>query len=167
MEVLLISERTIKEINHLSQQCFWLNRVVDRAVSVLSVGFSCSKASEILHEGLAHKYPLLADDVNSILDMYNEGIVYLETRRDDRDYEDLSEIFQTILDENIRLYDLARSVYKVANEEGDFNVSAHMSEFMRKLNKFMNQVILLRDKAVLMNNDPAMFDFAIPTFFVL
>ena len=42
-----------------------------------------------------------------------------------------------------------------------------MSEFMRKLNKFMNQVILLRDKAVLMNNDPAMFDFAIPTFFIL
>ena len=167
MEVLLISERTIKEINHLSQQCFWLNRVVDRAVSELNTGFSCSNASEILHEGLAHEYPLLADDVNSILDIYNEGIVYLETGKDDREYEQLSEIFQTILDENIRLYDLARSVYRVANEEEDFNVSAHMSEFMRKLNKFMNQIILLRDKAVLMNNDPAMFDFAIPTFFVL
>lgn len=167
MEVLLISERTIKEIKLFSQQCFWINRVIDRAVSELSTGFSCSKASEILHEGLAHKYPLLADDVNSILDMYNESIVYLETGKDDRDYESLSEIFQTILDENIKLYDMARNVYRVANEEGDFNVSSHMSEFMIKFNTFMNQVILLRDKAVLMDDNPAMFDFAIPTFFVL
>lgn len=164
---MLISERTIKEINLLSQQCFWLNRVVDRAVSVLSVGFSCSKASEILHEGLAHEYPLLADYVNSILDMYNESIVYLETGKDDREYESLSEIFQTVLDENIRLYDMARNVYRVANEEGDFNVSSHMSEFMTRFNTFMSQMILLRDKAVLMNDNPAMFDFAIPTFFVL
>ena len=167
MEVLLISERTIKEIKLFSQQCFWITRVVDRAVSELSTGFSCSKASEILHEGLAHEYPLLADYVNSILDMYNESIVYLETGKDDRDYESLSEIFQTILDENIRLYDMARNVYRVANEEGDFNVSSHMSEFMIKFNTFMSQVILLRDKAVLMNDNPAMFDFAIPTFFVL
>ena len=167
MESLLISERTIKEIKLFSQQCFWITRVVDRAVSELSTGFSCSKASEILHEGLAHEYPLLADYVNSILDMYNESIVYLETGKDDRDYESLSEIFQTILDENIRLYDMARNVYRVANEEGDFNVSSHMSEFMIKFNTFMSQVILLRDKAVLMNDNPAMFDFAIPTFFVL
>lgn len=44
------------------------------ATSVLSVKFGLTKASQIIHERLAHKYPLLADDVNEILDMYNEYI---------------------------------------------------------------------------------------------
>lgn len=167
MKVLLISERTIKELNLLSQQCFWINRVIDRAVSVLGVTFVCSNASQILHEGLAHKYPLLADNVNSILEMYNEDVVYLDTPKDDREYESLSDIFQSILDENIKLYELIKSVHKVAKEEDDYNVCSHMSNFMRTINEYMAQVILLRDKAVQMNDNPALFDFSISTFFTL
>lgn len=164
---MLISEKTIFAINDLSRQCFWINRVVDRAVSILSTDFACSQASKILHEGLAHKYPLLADKVNEILEKLSEDIVYLETPKDDRVYDDLTAIFQSILDENVVLYERTKKVYDVAIQEGDIHVVSHILEVMEDITNFLAQTSLLRDKAEQMNDEPAMFDLTIPTFFTL
>lgn len=164
---MLINNATIKEINLLSQQCFWLNRVIDRATSVLSVKFGLTKASQIIHERLAHKYPLLADDVNEILDMYNEYIDYLETPANVVDYEDVVELFQVILDENIKLYEMLKNAIFVARQEGDLNVESHLLSFSNILNKYIAQCVTLRDKADLMKDDLAMFDLSIPKFFTL
>ena len=164
---MLINERTIKEINLVSQQCFWLNRVVDRAVSVLGVKFGMPITSKILHQGLAHKYPLLADSVNEILDMYNELVDYLETPTDTRDYEDIVELFQTILDENIKLYDVTRSAIFVSRETRDVNVETHLLDFLEDVNKYVAQTITLRDKAVSLKDNVEMYELLIDKIFTL
>ena len=164
---MLINERTIKEINLVSQQSFWLNRVVDRAVSVLGVKFGMPITSKILHQGLAHKYPLLADSVNEILDMYNELVDYLETPADTRDYEDIVELFQTILDENIKLYDMTRSAIFVSRETRDVNVETHLLDFLEDVNEYIAQTITLRDKAVSFKDNVEMYELLIDKIFTL
>ena len=164
---MLINERTIKEINLVSQQCFWLNRVVDRAVSVLGVKFGMPITSKILHQGLAHKYPLLADSVNEILDMYNELVDYLDTPADTRDYEDIVELFQTILDENIKLYDMTRSAIFVSRETRDVNVETHLLDFLEDINEYIAQTITLRDKAVSLKDNVEMYELLIDKIFTL
>lgn len=164
---MLINERTIKEINLVSQQCFWLNRVVDRAVSVLGVKFGMPITSKILHQGLAHKYPLLADNVNEILDMYNELVDYLDTPADTRDYEDIVELFQIILDENIKLYDMTRSAIFVSRETRDVNVEAHLLDFLEDVNEYIAQTITLRDKAVSLKDNVEMYELLIDKIFTL
>lgn len=164
---MLISKETIKEINLVSQQCFWLNRVVDRAVSVLGVTFGMPLTSKILHQGLAHKYPLLADSVNEILDMYNELVDYLETPADTRDYEDIVELFQTILNENIKLYDMIGNAIFVSREMKDFNVEAHLLDFLEDVNEYIAQAITLRDKAVSLKDNVEMYELLIDKIFTL
>lgn len=164
---MLINERTIKEINLVSQQCFWLNRVVDRAVSVLGVTFGMPITSKILHQGLAHKYPLLADNVNEILDMYNELVDYLETPADTRDYEDIVELFQVILEENIKLYDMTRNAIFVSREMKDFNVETHLLDFLEDVNEYVAQVITLRDKALSLKDNVEMYELLIDKIFTL
>ena len=164
---MLINERTIKEINLVSQQCFWLNRVVDRAVSVLGVKFGMPITSKILHQGLAHKYPLLADNVNEILDMYNELVDYLDTPADTRDYEDIVELFQTILDENIKLYDMTRNAIFVSRETRDVNVETHLLDFLEDVNEYIAQTITLRDKAVSLKDNVEMYELLIDKIFTL
>ena len=164
---MLINDRTIKEINLISQQCFWLNRVVDRAVSVLGVKFGMPITSKILHQGLAHKYPLLADNVNEILDMYNELVDYLDTPADTRDYEDIVELFQTILDENIKLYDMTRNAIFVSRETRDVNVETHLLDFLEDVNEYIAQTITLRDKAVSLKDNVEMYELLIDKIFTL
>jgi len=164
---MLIDNRTIKEINLISQQCFWLNRVTDRAVSVLSIKFGMPITANIIHQKLAHKYPLLADDVNEILDMFNEYTDYLETPADVRDYEDIVELFQSILDENIKLYDMVRNAIFVCRETTDVNVETHLLDFLEDVNEYVAQTITLRDKAVSLKDNVEMYELLINKIFTL
>lgn len=164
---MLINDRTIKEINLISQQCFWLNRVLDRAVSVLDSDFGMVHTSAILHEGLAHKYPILADEINKSLSMFGEKISYLETPEDSRDYDDIVSIFQTILDENILLYEALKKCLLVVREVSDFNVEYIVLEFIGEVNKYVAQAITLRDKAVSLKDNVEMYEILIDKIFTL
>jgi hypothetical protein len=157
----------MKEINLISQQCFWINRVIDRAVSVLESDFSLTVAPKLLHGGFAHKYPILADSVNEILPMFGEKIDYLETPADVSEYEDIVAVFQSILDENIKLYQLLKNAIVLSRQEYDINTETHLLLFTNEFNKYMAQCITLRDKADLMKDNLAMFDLSIPQFFTL
>ncbi|MEI6296322.1 MAG: hypothetical protein WCO84_01575 [bacterium] len=161
-----ISKVTIDKAFLVSQQAFQMNRILDRIVSVLSVDFAASQASNILHLKYAHFYPApLADFGNEILDMWNEKVDYLVTEENKAEYDNILEIFQKILDENLKLYDLVKDVIYTAFQEGDMNVFSHFLKYMDMLNKAIAQSILLRDKAVLMNDNVALFDFSFPSFF--
>ncbi len=166
MNVLKISQKTIDAIYLAGQQSFKMNRVLDRCVSVLSVDFVCSQASEILHKRYAHFYPApFADYGNEILDKWNEKIKYLVTPEDSYDYASITEMFQRILDENLVLYELLKQVMYTAFNEGDLNVFSHYETQMRTFNDLMSQSILMRDKAVQFEDNIPMFDFAFPSFF--
>lgn len=161
----LLSDETKEAIEVVSKQCFQLNRFWDRAVSVLNVDFSMPRTSEILHKNLAHKFPLLADDVNSILDKYNIKIDYAQTDADSSEYSSITDLFRQGLREILKLRLLAMEAKDVMVTNGDGDAAPQMDAFLVKLSDYIAQCITLKDKAVSYNGDAARFDRDIDKFF--
>lgn len=145
---MLISKQTSDALDVLLGAFFDLNRTTDRMVSVMQNKFSMPKASSVIHHHIAHLYPLLADKCSEIKDRYNMTSVYPETHRDARDYENMKDMFETLLKENVNVYELIKLTYKVAEENGDFNVGADLIDIMRLFSEVVGQIYTLRDKGV-------------------
>jgi hypothetical protein len=56
---------------------------------------------------------------------------------------------------------------KVAVENNDYLVVVELNEMLRKVNKIVEQIILIRDKAELYGDNYTAFDQDIPSFFYL
>lgn len=134
-------------IYRLSQASFQLNRTWDNFLGYSNVMWAFSHFSSIYHHGLAHLYPLVADLFNDILLRYNEVPHYLETRADLRTYESMIEFFETNLAEHEEFYSMLSDAIDIADENGDKNVAKDLGHLQRMWNRFMEQAMLLRDKA--------------------
>lgn len=165
---LLISEETNEMLDKLVQQGFILNRIWDRGLSVLNVKYAMNNFEKIFHEGFAHLFPIAwSDTISNIQSMYNVTTKYLPTPLDDSDYNSPREFFYKNLKYHEETYNILVQAMKVANEHGDYNVSKELGSFMRTFNKFMEQSILLVDKAnAVKNDDWFTFDYMCDKFFV-
>ena len=150
---MLISEKTSLALDELVGAYFDLNRSFDRAVSILQNKFSMPNAAIIIHHKLAHLFPLMADKVTEIKDLYNLETIYPETHRDSRDYMDLKNMMDTLLKEVSDCYSIIKLVNEVATENKDYNVQAELVRLMNYHSLIMGQVITLRDKAEQMPTD--------------
>lgn len=166
--VVLISEQTEEKINLLIQAMFNHNRSWDRFIAVAQVDWAMDNFTKVFHDGLAHTYLGLVDLLGDILLRYNIAPKYYETKRDTRTYSGMLDFFETNLNEHIETYELIKSAIQTAVDNGDFNVEADLKQFLRIWNKFMNQAILLRDKAqVYGEGNKAMFDGFAEQFYSL
>ena len=165
---MLISEATEKKVNLLIQAMFNHNRSWDRFIAVAQVDWAMDNFTKVFHDGLAHTYLGLVDLLGDILLRYNIAPKYYETKRDTRTYSGMLDFFETNLNEHIETYELIKSAIQTAVDNGDFNVEADLKQFLRIWNKFMNQAILLRDKAqVYGEENKAMFDGFAEQFYAL
>jgi len=145
---MLISKETSDALDILLGAYFDLNRTFDRAVSIMLNTWAMPNASGIIHQNLAHLFPILGDKVTEIKDNYNLTSVYPETHRDGREYADLEEMMTTLVNEMADVYDIIKQVYQIAKDNGDFMVNAELIDIMNKHSKVIGQVITLKDKAV-------------------
>lgn len=165
---MLISEATEEKVNLLIQAMFNHNRSWDRFMAVAQVDWAMDNFTKVFHDGLAHIYLGLVDLLGDILLRYNIAPKYYETKRDTRTYSGMLDFFETNLNEHIETYELIKSAIQTAVDNGDFNVEANLKQFLRIWNKFMNQAILLRDKAqVYGEENKAMFDGFAEQFYAL
>ena len=165
---MLISEATEEKVNLLIQAMFNHNRSWDRFMAVAQVDWAMDNFTKVFHDGLAHIYLGLVDLLGDILLRYNIAPKYYETKRDTRTYSGMLDFFETNLNEHIETYELIKSAIQTAVDNGDFNVEADLKQFLRIWNKFMNQAILLRDKAqVYGEENKAMFDGFCEQFYIL
>ena len=142
-----ISDKTSEALDLLIGKAFDLNRSFDRAVSIMQNKWCMPNASYIIHHNLAHLFPLLADVISGFKDNWNLTTVYPETHKDDRDYSNLSVMMTILMDEVLDFYEMIKMVYKVAEEENDFNVMAMLIDFMNKISIIVSQMYTLKDKA--------------------
>lgn len=156
-----LSNKTSEALDIVVGVMFDLNRTFDRAVSIMQNKWSMPQAADIVHHNLAHTFPLLADDISGFKDAYNLTTVYPETHRDARDYNDLLDMMNTLLDEVGSAYEVIKQTYYIAKEEQDFNANSMLQEFMRKFTIIISQIIQLRDKAEQMPTDYDAYDFHI------
>lgn len=164
---MLISEDTIEKINLLIQAMFNHNRTLDRFLGYADVKWALSTFNKVYHQNYAHLMPLLADELADILLKYNIAPKYYETKEDVREYPSLLDFFNVNLNEHIETYNLIKEAINTAVINGDFNVESDLKQFLRIWNNFMNQAIILRDKAKIYRDDMAMFDGFCDQFYIL
>lgn len=165
---MLITEETQEKLNLLIQRFFQHNRSWDNFLGFSNVEWALSNFSAVFHHGLAHLYPLLADMVADIELRYNIIPKYYTTEKDTRVYGSMLDFFNTNINEHIETYELIKSAIDTATVNGDLNVEADLKHLLRIFNRFMEQSILLRDKAqVYGENNKAMFDGFAEQFYVL
>lgn len=167
MENQFISLATIEMLNRLVQRMFLHNRILDRGLSVLNVEFVMHNFESIYHSGMAHKYPLLADSISSILTDYNITTKYYDTPSDESGYTTPLDFFDKNLELHSSTYSLIKEAIDTSVENGDINVESELKNFMRTFNKYIAQSILLKDKAKSFGNNYALFDAFAEQFYIL
>lgn len=98
---------------------------------------------------------------------YNIAPKYYETKRDTRDYVSILEFFEINLKEHEETYNLIKEAINTAVVNGDLNVETDLKQLLRIWNKFMEQAILLRDKAEVYKDNVALFDGFAEQFYIL
>jgi ferritin len=149
----LISETINESLNELVGQFFEGNRFLDRAMSQLSIKFTMSKTSKILHEALAHKMPLLADFLSNYQDSRNALTIYPETFKDDTDYENPLAIFTKFLDYMISVERSIIEVIDLTKDENDYMTKVFLEKFLYHIHFYTNQALLLVDKSNMYGQD--------------
>lgn len=153
-----ISLKTSESLDLLVGKAFDLNRSFDRAVSIMQNKWCMPNAANIIHHNLAHLFPLLADVISGFKDNWNVTTVYPETHKDDRDYSNLLDMMTILKNEVLDFYEMIKMVYKIAEEENDFNTMTMLIDFMNKLTIVVSQMYTLKDKAEQMPTDWDTFD---------
>jgi len=155
---MLISKNTSDALTEIYGAFFDLNATLDVVSSIMLNKWSMPQASDICHHRISHLMPLLADKISEIQDNYNIVTYRPEVHRDFRDYDNLKDMFESVLKEFSDVYEMIRMCNKIASDNGDFNVHGDLIDFIRKFNVVMGQIITLRDKSVQLPNDYTTFD---------
>lgn len=161
---MLISKQTSEALIEVYGVFFDLNATLDVASSIMMNKWTMPQASDIVHHRLSHLMPLLADQISEIQDNYNIVTYRPEVHRDFRDYDNLKDMFETILTEFADAYNMIKMCNKIADEQGDFNVHGDLVNFIKKFNIVIGQIITLRDKSLLLPDDYITFDRQINTW---
>ena len=150
-------------------QCFFVNRKLDRIVSILGVKLVCNEMANRIHLGIAHWFPVFADEIGEkCLERYNIPVEYGATPDGKEDYNGLTDATQALEDYVIDFHNMFIGVSKIAMENNDFHVFADLQDMMEDLNRIVEQVVLVNDKAKLFGNDKAMqMDKSIDGFWIL
>ena len=164
---MLVTQNTINAVTELIGECFKMNRHLDRLVSVLGVEFAYNNTANLVHQGIAHYYPMLADSLGErCLERYNIPVYYAATPEGGQDYTSVTEIIKDLEKVNIEFQTKMMGCCKVAFENNDIHVYAELLDLLEDVNKIVEQVVLLSDKIDIYGDSPA-YDHDIPDFWIL
>ena len=100
----------------------------------------------------------MADMISEIKDNYDERSIRTEIPRHDEEYEDLSDMMNTLYEYCDKTYQLLKEVSRIAMDNNDLNVLCDLVSFTSLFNKIMGQVITLQNKAEQMPTEYDRFD---------
>lgn len=164
---MIVTQATIDAVTELIGDCFKMNRHLDRLVSVLGVEFAYNNTASLVHQGIAHYYPMLADSLGEkCLERYNIPVYYAATPEGGQDYTSVTEIIKDLEKVNIEFQTKMMGCCKVAFENNDIHVYAELLDLLEDVNKIVEQVILLSDKIDVYKDNVA-YDNHVTGFWIL
>ena len=164
---MIVTQTTIDAVTELIGDCFKMTRHLDRLVSVLGVEFAYNNTANLVHQGIAHYYPMLADSLGErCLERYNIPVYYAATPEGGQDYTSVTEIIKDLEKVNIEFQTKMMGCCKVAFENNDIHVYAELLDLLEDVNKIVEQVILLSDKIDVYKDNPS-YDHNISSFWIL
>ena len=164
---MIVTQATIDAVTELISDCFKMNRHLDRLVSVLGVEFAYNNTANLVHQGIAHYYPMLADSLGErCLERYNIPVYYASTPEGGQDYTSVTEIIKDLEKVNIEFQTKMMGCCKVAFENNDIHVYAELLDLLEDVNKIVEQAILLSDKIDVYKDNPS-YDNHVTGFWIL
>ena len=164
---MIVTQATIDAVTELIGDCFKMNRHLDRLVSVLGVAFAYNNTSNLVHQGIGHYYPMLADSlVERCLERYNIPVYYAATPEGGQDYTSVAEIIKDLEKVNSEFQTKMMGCCKVAFENNDIHVYTELLDLLEDVNKIVEQVILLSDKIDVYKDNPS-YDNHVTGFWIL
>ena len=150
----LISEKTKLALEEIINQCFYINRIADRIVSILAVKFVMPNTSKIIHENYAHWAPVYADTITDYMDARDCTTIYGETPRGDQEYENPLECINKTLEMNIELEKILKKAIDISIKELDYTTMAFLQNALYKIIPITKDLLLLVDKMELYGDTP-------------
>jgi hypothetical protein len=137
-------------------KCFEINRMLDRAVSILAVKFNMPRTSDLVHHHLAH--PIIGTDYGDSIGDYktkmNELTVYKATPVGDTDYTSPLEIFVRYQKMIFDLRNTAYDAFEDAQEAKDHETRVFVDGFISRLDVLVDQAQTLVDMFTDYGSDP-------------
>lgn len=163
-----VADATIRAIHDLNGEAFAMNRFFDAAVSILGVTYVCPTASKLIHHGIAHWYPAMADTLNEkCLENFNIVAYYPATPAGDVNFENLQDMAEQMVERTIMFQNKLMGVRKIAEDNQDYQIVVELDQIMLGVNEQVGQVLLINDKAQQYGADYTAFDKDFPTFWNL
>lgn len=164
---MIVTQQTQDAVEQLIGQAFFMNRKIDRMVSVLGVKFVFNQTANLIHLNIAHYFPLVADVLGEkCLERYNIPVYYPATPDGKEDYQTPSEIIHRLEELLLEYQTMLMGACKVAMDNNDIHVYADLLEVLREYNKFPEQGILLADK-IDAYGDVQAYDHDVKKFWIL
>lgn len=162
----LISDKLNSDLDLILAKCFEVNRISDRIMTTLGVKFAMNRTVKFLHPKFAHAFPLLADKISDYQGSRNNLTFYGATPADGTIYNSPMECFKRMLEYTIELESMVGEVLDYARDE-DPVTCVFLEHFLRKLNPYTSQCLLLIDKSESYKENWALFDADVKKFIIL
>lgn len=155
---MLMNKKTSDALDVLYNQFFNLNALFDNAVSYMLNKWCMPNASDIIHHNLAHGFPIMADMISEIKDNYDERSIRTELPKHDEEYDDLSDMMDTLYTYISNTYEMLKQASRIAIDNNDLNVLCDLVSFTNVFNKVIGQIVTLKNKAEQMPTEFDKFD---------
>ena len=134
----LISEKLNNMLCEIIGECFAINRMLDRGMSLLDTNFAMKNTAALLHPGLAHVFlgSKFADGIGDYIGSRNNLVYYPATPIGDKDYIAPLEFVKDFYTHMINLQTMTYDAIDEAVEEGDYSTKVFLDGFLKNIIKY-------------------------------
>lgn len=131
----LISEKLNNMLCEIIGECFAINRMLDRGMSLLDTKFAMKNTAALLHPGLAHVFlgSKFADGIGDYIGSRNNLVYYPATPIGDKDYIAPLEFVKDFYTHMINLQTITYDAIDEAVEEGDYSTKVFLDGFLKNI----------------------------------
>mgnify|MGYP001201172226 FL=1 len=161
-----VNNATIEVLYTLIGECFRQNRSFDRSVSVLGTKFAMNNTAKLCHEGIAHYFPKLADEIGEkCLERYNIDVKYEATPEGVEDYNNPKDIIYAMRDRTLEFQNMLMGCIVIVEKNQDIQCYVDLLDMLKDYNKIVEQTILMVDKVELYGDNMSSYDAHIKSHF--
>ena len=131
----LISEKLNNMLCEIIGECFAINRMLDRGMSLLDTKFAMKNTATLLHPELAHVFlgSKFADGIGDYIGSRNNLVYYPATPIGDKDYIAPLEFVKDFYTHMINLQTMTYDAIDEAVEEGDYSTKVFLEKFLKNI----------------------------------
>lgn len=150
----LINKEVNNVLNILVGDMFALNRLFDRAVSILDVKYAMKNTVKHVHPKLAHIFPAFADKISEFQSSRGNLTIYPQTPIGDSDYSSVGEIFSVLFSAVYKVEQNVSKSIKFACDSDDQVTKSFLQQFLLEFAKYTEQMMLINDKVKMYGDTP-------------